>query len=734
MQAPSSLLLAPRLLWRGLIVLAGAALAPSLMPSAKTRHGMCPLSVFLADTLAITPGPSPSLFCIDLVPVPGLKAVSGVAELRRAMSPFTVAVDSEGHHRFQVDLMLRGLPHPSKLGPYTAYVAWATTLDFAEQLKLGEVRDGWTSLPPVSFNKYILMITAEASPSVTERKGRMMLRATSPSWYLLPHDGSKLPARSDGGGGHDHDGRGGWVMPAMHPQVPWMVAGLESLQPAVAPWLPGAGVDSNSIPMVQSRQLVTLRDGDSLDLVAGLVRRTIAGRPITMYGFNGQSPGPLIRVPQRAKVVVNFTNHLDQPTSIHWHGVRLDNRFDGVPNVTQEPVPPGGRFRYEVRFPDAGIYWYHSHQREDTQQDLGLYGNLFVHSPSPGYFGKADREEVLMLDDLLLAQNGSPVPYGADAATHALMGRFGNVLLVNGANDYSLHVHRGEVVRFYFTNASNVRVFNVTLGGARLKLVGSDIGKFEREQWVHSVVIAPAERYIVEARFDNPGTVALANHVQAIDHMSGRFFSEVDTLGQIVVDDTPVAHRTSDFDRLRTNLDVKREINRYRALFSRAPDKTLLLTLDEAKTLPYGVIQMLRLDSGYVNPVEWSGTMPMMDWLATSKEVRWMFRDLETAHANMEIGWRFKVGDVIKLRLINNRHTLHAMQHPIHIHGQRFLVIAVNGDTMQTLGWKDTVLVPAGSVVDLLVEMTNPGTWMLHCHIAEHLQAGMHTVFEVTKR
>src|SRR5262249_7185931 len=155
--------------------------------------------------------------------------------------------------------------------------------------------------------------------------------------------------------------------------------------------------------------------------------RRIAGRTITTYGFNGQTPGPLIRVTQKATVVVNFTNHLDQPTSVHWHGIRLDNRFDGVPHVTQELVQPGGRFRYVVKFPDAGIYWYHSHHREDAQQDLGLYGNLFVRPERDAWLGRVNREEVLMLDDFLVGEDGAPVPYGEQSATHALMGRFGNV-------------------------------------------------------------------------------------------------------------------------------------------------------------------------------------------------------------------------------------------------------------------------------------------------------------------
>ena len=681
-------------------------------------------------------GPSRSLYCIDLVPVPDYRGTSGTVALRRAStSPFTVAVDADGHHQYELTFSLRNLPDPRSLGPFTTYVAWATTPSLAPEIKLGEVRAGATRAGIVSFNKFIVMITAERSAAVTTRSGRMLLRANSPSWLLLPHDASRLPAQSATMHAHEHSDAdtARWVMPNMHPQVPSMVAGLEALVPNVAPWRLTAP-RADTIPDARPREMLTLRDGDTLELIAGLIRRSIAGRAITTYGFNGQSPGPLIRVTQRASIVVNFTNHLDQPSSIHWHGIRLDNRFDGVPHVTQELVPPGGHFRYVVRFPDAGIYWYHSHHREDAQQDLGLYGNLFVQPTRADYFGPVNREEVLMLDDFLIDASDSPMPYGKDASTHALMGRFGNIMLVNGAPDYSLKVGRGEIVRFYLTNASNTRVFNVSFPGARMKLVAGDVGKLERETWVSNVVLAPAERYVVEARFDSAASVPLVNHVQAIDHFRGEFFDEIDTLGVVSVSElAPTSNFAASFGRLRNNDDVRRDIERYRSRFTGSPDRTLLLTLDVSDKMPFPLVQALRLDTGYVNPIEWSGTMPMMDWLPTSRDIRWVLRDPTSKRENMDLAWRFRVGDVVKLRLVNDRHTLHPMAHPIHLHGQRFLVVAVNGDPMQNLSWKDTVLVPAGSTVDLLVEMTNPGRWMLHCHIAEHLESGMHTVFEVTR-
>src|SRR5262249_30596623 len=130
-------------------------------------------------------------------------------------------------------------------------------------------------------------------------------------------------------------------------------------------------------------------------------------------------------------------------------------------------------------------------------------------------------------------------------------------------------------------------------------------------------------------------------------------------------------------------------------------------------------------------PMEWNDGTPMMNWLATSREVSWVLRDSATGKENMDIDWSFRRGQVVKLRIYNDPLTSHAMAHPIHLHGQRFLVLDRDGVRNENLGWKDTAIVPAGQTVDLLVEMSNPGRWMLHCHVAEHLGAGMMATFTV---
>ena len=703
------------------LLLLAACSARSVVVQQSLQTDFCPAT---PDAFVLTGAPSTDLYCIELIATPSLMAqATGVAQLAPPPAPFGAAVTVDGHHRFRTTFFLDGLPEPATLGPYTTFIAWAAPPSMNAFTKLGVVHNGRTVTGELALNKYYMMISAEVADTVSERRGPLVLRGLSASTRMRdPHFmAGSAPDMSA------HAQHGAWTMPPHDPRVPATVMGVEHLAPRATPYLP---TGDGAIPLARPRELLRVADGDTITLRAQVVRRSIKGRDIVMYGFNGQHPGPLIQVTQASTIVVDFHNDTPHETAVHWHGVRLDNRFDGVPHVTQEPVRAGGSFRYVIRFPDAGIYWYHPHHREDIQQDLGLYGNLLITPRDSGYYAPAHRDEVLMLDDLLLADDGL-VPYGRERANFALMGRFGNVLLVNGEPHFTRSVARGEVVRYHFTNASNTRTFNVSFSDARMKLVASDVSRFAREEWVHSIVLSPAERYVVDVMFDRTGTSTLTNRVQAIDHMLGVFIPMVDTLGTVQVT-SAVAQPdlTQSFNLLRTNTAVSNEIERYREYVTRAPDLDLQLML-RTRDLPFQLTQLLRLDTLYFNPVEWAGTMPMMDWLPTTDQVQWLIRDARTGAENDAIRASFRVGQIVRVRLRNERHTLHAMQHPIHVHGQRFLVLSVNGVPADNHAWKDTVLVPVGTSVELLLELTNPGRWMVHCHIAEHLEAGMSFIMDV---
>ena len=686
--------------------------------------------------------PASDLHCIDLLSTRRGGDATGVVALSRPWSPFGVTVSAEGRHRHELTAWIAGLPDPATLGPYATYVAWATPLVLDPVVKLGEVRNGRNDLGEVAFNKYLVLVTAEASAEVSERTGPLVIRGRSPSSRMEAHDLLAMaPAAESATDVAVHEFADLWSLPPMYDGVP-RLPGIMGTRPRATPLRPS--VDLADVPEAEPSRVVELPNGGTLDLTAGLVKRVIAGRELLMFGFNGQIPGPLISVEQRSTIFVNFTNDTPFPTTVHWHGVRLDNRYDGVPGVTQDLVQPGETFRYQIYFRDAGIYWYHPHHREDVQQELGLAGNVLVEPLSTDYYAPVNREEVVMLDDLLLTEN-DVVPFGDESANYMLMGRFGNVFLTNGEPEYGLEVEAGEVVRFFFTNVSNTRTFNVSFRPTAdpsapilpsapplpIKVVGSDVGKFERETMVESVVLAPAERYVVEVLFSEPGAFALTNHVQGINHRMGIFLEEVAHLGTVVVSAarTPEDHARA-FETVRVNEEVISDIDRYRSEFDRPPDHELTLTL-EVDSLPLAVEQSMNLDWVYFNPVEWTGTMPVMNWATTGAEVGWILRDATSGAENMEIAWSFRVGDVVKIRLHNDRGAFHAMQHPLHIHGQRFLVLDQNGERNPNLVWKDTVLLPVGSTTDILLELSNPGRWMVHCHIAEHLESGMKLVFNV---
>ena len=140
-----------------------------------------------------------------------------------------------------------------------------------------------------------------------------------------------------------------------------------------------------------------------------------------------------------------------------------------------------------------------------------------------------------------------------------------------------------------------------------------------------------------------------------------------------------------------------------------------------------------KVEIGYADKIPWEDTEPRFNKQAKSSDLTWILKDTSTGKKNKEIDMNFKVGDKVKIRLFNDESISDTMYHPIHFHGQRFLVLEKNGVKTENLVWKDTVLVPIGSYVDILLDVTNPGEWMAHCHIAEHLTSGMMMTFKVTE-
>lgn len=463
--------------------------------------------------------------------------------------------------------------------------------------------------------------------------------------------------------------------------------------------------DLSSLSFAAGPTTIDLKDGQTYKLEAREVKQTINGKEQKAYSYNGHIPGPIIRAKKGSTLTIPFTNSLKENTTIHWHGLRHDIKMDGVPGVSQPEIAPGQTFEYTIKLPDAGTYWYHPHVREDKQQDMGLAGVIIVTDGE----APVNKQDILVLDDILI-ENGKNVPYPDDAANFAIMGRFGNTMLVNGKTDYTLRVSKGDVVRFTLVNVANVRPFNLSFGGAQMKLVGTDMSEYERQESVESVIISPAERYTLDVLFDKEGEYFIENNNPLMQYK----------LGKIIVQNTPTNKDFSkEFEVLKVNTNIIADIAQFSEEYDKEPDYTLNLDINMS-----GMTNMAHLMEG--EKIEWEDTMRLMNEKFTSKDLTWFISD-EKGNKNMDFMMKAKVGDVIKIRLVNNAESMHPMQHPIHLHGQRFLVTHIDGKPTNNKAWKDTTLVPIGSTVDILVDVTNPGEWMMHCHIAEHLTSGMMT-------
>jgi FtsP/CotA-like multicopper oxidase with cupredoxin domain len=322
--------------------------------------------------------------------------------------------------------------------------------------------------------------------------------------------------------------------------------------------------ETAGLPEASPPGVVRLRDGDEFDLRIHPVRKKIGDAEVRMLGYNGSIPGPTMHVDQGSEITVNVRNDGDVDATVHWHGLRLENRFDGVPEETQAPILPGGTFTYKVQFPDPGLYWYHPHIREDFAQEMGLYAPIVVEPSDSSYWPPVDRQLTITLDDVLI-EEGKMAPFSHSGPNFVAMGRFGNVMLINGESHFSGEAAVGEVVRLYLVNTANTRLFNFALRNARMKLVGGDSGRVEREEFVEEVLLAPSERAVVDVLFDAPGDAHLEHRTPDHTYDLGAFSVAGDATGDAA----------SSFEELRTDPELSAERRSIEQDFGREPDKVL---------------------------------------------------------------------------------------------------------------------------------------------------------------
>lgn len=213
------------------------------------------------------------------------------------------------------------------------------------------------------------------------------------------------------------------------------------------------------------------------------------GQPATaLWGFNGSSPGPELRLRQGDTLALRFENRTDQPSSVHWHGIRLPNAMDGVPGLTQPLVQPGETFDYTFRVPDAGTYWYHSHHQSWEQVARGLYGPLIVDEAEPP---RVDADITVTLDDWRLDEAGALMGGFGNMHDFSHAGRLGNYAMVVPSQD---SVRLGDRVRLRLINTATARVFPVRIEGLDAKIVALDGMPLKEPRALSDLQLAPAQR------------------------------------------------------------------------------------------------------------------------------------------------------------------------------------------------------------------------------------------------
>jgi FtsP/CotA-like multicopper oxidase with cupredoxin domain len=399
----------------------------------------------------------------------------------------------------------------------------------------------------------------------------------------------------------------------------------------------------------------------------------VPGRVTRAWAFNGQVPGPAVHANVGDVLEVRLTNRLPEPTTIHWHGLRLPAPMDGT-DMVQHPVQPGETFTYRFRLPDAGTFWYHSHSNETVQMERGLYGALVVHGAGEPTL---DRERVLVLDDVTLDAAGEVGAPGGARERHD--GREGDVRLVNGVAEPELLIWGGQVERWRVVNAASARYVRLSIGGRPFRVLGTGGGLLEAPLTTTEVLLTPGERADLAVGPFAAGEV-LAITSEPYDRGTGR-------------------KRAERFATLRvgpaapTIAEVPERLRTIAPLVDGAVAATREVRFGAGHSHDHGVEFLINEGHHY--------------------------RDGDVV-----------VGDVQVWDVANTS----ALDHPFHLHGFFFQVVERDGVPPAFRAWDDTVNVPAGGRVRIAwIADDRPGEWMYHCHILEHHAAGMMAHFRVVR-
>lgn len=420
-----------------------------------------------------------------------------------------------------------------------------------------------------------------------------------------------------------------------------------------------------------------------------------------VWAYDGLVPGPVIKAKKGEEISIEVFNQLGQPTTIHWHGIRIDNAMDGVAGLTQAPIQPGESFVYRFTPPDAGTYWYHPHNRTWEQLARGLYGALIVEGDATD--NDFDKDYSILVDDWRLEDTGLiHEPSFKSMHDWSHQGRLGNILTLNGKHLEKLDVVVGERVRLRFINTSNARIMKFALENLEPYLIALD-GQAVSPVPLNKdgITLAPAQRadLMVDIKGKTGDEIAIIENSGRENLVAGYLVCQEGSTKQI--SEQPAV-------RLNSNVIPGPDL-------SAARDLELIMTGGAMRFLESAVYKEQKLNGRE---------------LALKHQQVWAFNGV--AGMAKKPFFRAKKGETIRLKLVNKT----AWKHAIHLHGHHFLILTRNGINLDNHNheldaYRDTVLLDRDETIEIALVTDNPGKWMMHCHMLEHQASGMGTWFEV---
>ncbi len=435
---------------------------------------------------------------------------------------------------------------------------------------------------------------------------------------------------------------------------------------------------------------LTFETTEVLEAREGAVSMVSSDYPDTkIWGYNGGVPGPEIRVQQGARVQRRLVNSLDEPTTIHWHGIRIDNAMDGVPGVTQEAVQPNTSFEYDFEAPDAGTYWYHSHFNTTEQISRGLYGALIVEEPNAP---EVDHDITVVVDDWRLSQDAQIDPDFNQIHDWSHAGRLGNFLKAT-LTPALTEVKQNQRLRLRFICVATDRVMNLAMLGMEGMVVALDGMPLDTPTPAELLTLGPAQRADV---------IVDVTAAQGEKAMIG-FISRED----------PIALASLDISG-QASLARRPEI----APLPANPIQRLT-SLEGAQTVP------LNMEGGAMGGLQsgiYKGQQMTTEELVQNGQI-WTLNGVaglpETPLATVALG------ETLRIPILNNTAFAHAM----HMHGAHFQEVLPDGSFGPL---RDTILIERQEAREIAFTASNPGDWVFHCHMLSHQAAGMITWVKVT--